>query len=263
MTPAAPLRCPSRETLLALLTGALPPERTAELAAHVEGCEPCTVEIASLASERANVRRGGQERRLVPGTKAPRRAGRPWFWAIIVAAVLLGGFLAIRSQHEPTVIELAPPGLAAPTVRFFARASGELREIKESVARLRDGDRVRLAVDAGLGLHLLVALAQPSGATTVLWPPAPAVAGERATESRRFAAGDRGFLPGDVEVTPTLPALRIFALFSAAPLRLVDVERAVRDELAKGSHSLATLPRLRIPTTHLFTLYVERKPKTQ
>src|SRR5437868_611536 len=59
--------CPPRAKLEALVTSELPAEETAELAAHVERCDRCTAEVGSIAGDRAHVRRGGRERRLIPG----------------------------------------------------------------------------------------------------------------------------------------------------------------------------------------------------
>ena len=56
-----------------------------------------------------------------PGGAHPRRAGARWRWALLLAAVLLGGMLGIRAP-SPTwgTARVDPPRLTVPDRRLWA-----------------------------------------------------------------------------------------------------------------------------------------------
>lgn len=221
MNPKPEAACPDDERLRRLLAGHLPPGESEPVATHIETCVRCTARLDALAENTARDRRGGFDRKLVPESARSSSGHRPYLVASVAAGVLVGMLLVLRSGREPNVIEVAPTPVrdvsstAMPrgSIRAFARTAGEIREVDEQPVALGPDDRVRFAVDATPGLHLLIAARPPGGAARVLWP-------QGAARSRALAPNERGFVA--LSVTAADAPADLIAILSSGETTLED-----------------------------------------
>jgi len=229
-----------------LRAGDLDGPREQEVRAHLAACEDCRARAAAL---------DGQAAEFLAGTEAPADFAR---------RIAARRSERVRtSSMRPLGIGLAAAAAAALIVAYGLMPSekgGDRIRTKGSVdlsfyvdqdgsgrpglagETLREGDRIRLAVEPGAHRFAFVVSVTASGEVTPLYP-------EGNGQSVPVTAGERSLLEGSVILDAYLGEERLFALFSDRPLGAEQVVAAarqalngVREQDEPGVQSLHRLP---------------------
>ena len=269
---------PGDDVLSALVSGQLTGEAAAAFAEHIEGCERCTERTAHLAAVSAQVRRGGQERHLVPesakgsgnlfwperATKRPKgakgRGGpmRPYVVASVAAGVLVGALVTTRLAREPLILDLTTRAtnraVRTPSLRVFAGTAQGPVEIEDSLV-IEGG--TRLAPKGARGQLRFFAEIPESLVLTLLTVDDQGRVGEvPSTLDRQGAQAEgarRGFL--SARMLPTRDT-RIFALFTATAPEPAALRSAAQRAFDEAGRTLSAMKGLAIDAAHVVTRLV-------
>jgi hypothetical protein len=259
---------PSHASTLELdrhVMGALDPERTRALEAHLAQCERCRQEQAALRSAH-----GEFTAEIFPRTAArlaarPRPAPepvpffrRPLVWApALAAAAALLLFVNVGGRARETAPN--PALLAAKgacSLSLVARRAGQVFAASGPKVGLAAGDELRFVVtsDASAHTYLLIASVDGAGHTNVYFP----FAGAR---SGAVAQPGRWEVPGSVVLDSSRGPERIFALFSAAPLEAAQVTEPLARIGQRGWDAIRSDAEISVAGAEAHSVLIERVGK--
>jgi len=200
---------------------------------HLEGCDRCRTELATMLAARDRFRLS-----VFPRTapEIERRLTHPWWRpalpfvlapAVALGLAALGLLLWPRAPNGP---DLGIKGGA--TVRVFAQHAGKVTPVLDGEA-LEAGDALRFEIQPGGLPYLLVGSVDAAGAAGIIFP-------ANGTESGRIDPVGQFIVPGSAVLDTSAGPERAFVLLSARPLSAEDAKAAMLSVARGGAAGLRT-----------------------
>ncbi len=209
--------------------GALSPEESERVRAHLAACPRCSADF-----EQASAARDHFVRVVLPRTEQRFRVRR-FSWRLLplvlvpsLAAAAVAFFVLLPAIVGAPDSDLGIKG--GPVVQAVARRGERTFQVAEK-AILAPGDELRFVVQPVGFEYLLIASVDGDGNATVYFPPAGA-------QSARLELKGQGELPGSFRLDASRGPERVFALFSHRPLVAAPVLAELRALGARGPEAI-------------------------
>jgi hypothetical protein len=236
---------PSDVEIARILLGKASEEEARSAAAHAAGCDRCRAELdaARVARRRFDEQVFARTLPEIERRLGPRRRWAFWLGALAVtgAAVAILPFL-LRPQPpvEGPGWQVKGPG----ALKVFGRRGDRVIAVEDGV-RLRPGDQLRFAVQAGHSRFVLIASVDGGGRTNLYYPSTAVGAG----------AGQDQILPDSIVLDDAPGPERIFAVFSDRPLENREVEILLKPIASGGEEAIRRTHRLPLPLPQATLLF--------
>jgi hypothetical protein len=205
-----------------LASGELEGQRSAEIAAHLQGCARCAERAAALGLAQAAFQRDVLPGLLALSPVRRSKARQRWLGVLAAAsscAIAAAALLALRApQASPPASDVRSKG--APSLGFFVQHRGHIRQ-GEAAEVVAPGDTLRFTYSTPERAYFAVLSRDGAGHGSVYFPAAPA------TRAELVEAGHTVPLPIGTELDAVTGRETLVGLFCTSALPLEPVRAAL------------------------------------
>ncbi len=220
--------------------------------AHLESCDRCRSDFATLESSRAE--HAAELPRYLRAIRARMPQTAPanrWRWLFAAMVPALAALILVIARPKPPDPELGIKGGA--TLRAYLRRDGKVLPLKDR-DHARPGDEMRFVVTSTGQPWLLIASVDSTGKATIYHP----YAGDRSAALAPDAVSYE--VPGSIVLDDTTGPERLFALFSRSPLTAAEVKTALESIGSRGAPAIRDTQKLTLAADQA-TLLLEKDPR--